>query len=41
MGNARRYTDEQVNRANAVDLEYYLRSRGETLRPAGSEYVWV
>ena len=32
------FTDEQKVMANSVDLEYFLRSRGETLEKVGREY---
>ena len=34
------YTQEQINRANQVDLEQFLRSQGETLVKSGREYRW-
>ena len=33
-------TDEQKRRANAVDLEKFLRAQGETLVRSGKEYRW-
>ena len=34
------YTQEQIDRANAVRLEDFLRSQGEELIKSGSEYRW-
>ena len=34
------YTQEQIDRANAVSLEDFLRSQGETLIKSGREYRW-
>jgi hypothetical protein len=34
------YTQEQINRANQVDLEQFLRSQGEALVKSGREYRW-
>ncbi|MCI6348401.1 MAG: AAA family ATPase [Negativibacillus massiliensis] len=34
------YTQEQINRANQVDLEQFLRFQGETLVKSGREYRW-
>ena len=34
------YTQEQIDRANQVDLEQFLRSQGEQLIKSGSEYRW-
>ena len=34
------YTQEQIDRANAVSLEDFLRSQGEELIKSGSEYRW-
>ena len=35
-----RYTQEQIDRANAVSLEDFLRSQGEQLIKSGREYRW-
>ena len=32
------YTQAQIDKANAVDLEKFLRSQGETLVRSGKEY---
>ena len=34
------YTQEQIDRANQVDLEQFLRSQGEQLIKSGREYRW-
>ena len=34
------YTQAQIDKANAVDLEKFLRSQGETLVRSGKEYRW-
>ena len=34
------YTQEQIDRANQVDLEQFLRSQGEQLIKSGNEYRW-
>ena len=34
------YTQEQIDRANQVDLEQFLRSHGEQVTKSGSEYRW-
>ena len=34
------YTQEQIDRANQVDLELFLRSHGEQVTKSGSEYRW-
>ena len=34
------YTQEQIDRANQVDLEQFLRSQGEQLMKSGNEYRW-
>ena len=34
------YTQEQIDRANAVSLEDFLRSQGEQLIKSGREYRW-
>lgn len=34
------YTQEQINRANQVNLEQFLRSQGEKLIKSGHEYRW-
>lgn len=34
------YTQEQIDRANQVNLEQFLRSRGEELVKSGREYRW-
>lgn len=34
------YTQEQINRANQVNLEQFLRSQGEELIQSGREYRW-
>jgi len=34
------YTQAQIDKANAVDLEKYLRAQGETLVRSGKEYRW-
>ena len=34
------YTQEQIDRANQVNLEQFLRSQGEQLIKSGSEYRW-
>lgn len=34
------YTQEQIDRANQVNLEQFLRSQGETLIKSGHEYRW-
>ena len=34
------YTQAQIDRANAVSLEDFLRTQGETLIKSGREYRW-
>ena len=34
------YTQSQIDRANAVSLEDFLRTQGETLIKSGREYRW-
>lgn len=34
------YTQEQIDRANQVDLEQFLRSHGEQVTKSGNEYRW-
>ncbi len=34
------YTQEQIDRANLVDLEQFLRSHGEQVTKSGNEYRW-
>ena len=34
------YTQEQIGRANQVDLEQFLRSHGEQVTKSGNEYRW-
>ena len=34
------YTQAQIDKANAVDLEKFLRAQGETLVHSGKEYRW-
>ena len=34
------YTHAQIDRANAVSLEDFLRTQGETLIKSGREYRW-
>ncbi len=34
------YTQEQIERANQVNLEHFLRSQGEQLIKSGNEYRW-
>ena len=34
------YTQSQIDKANAVDLEKFLRAQGETLVRSGKEYRW-
>lgn len=34
------YTQEQIDRANQVDLEQFLRSQGEQVIKSGNEYRW-
>ena len=34
------YSQEQIDRANSVNLEDFLRSRGEQLTKSGKEYRW-
>ena len=34
------YTQAQIDKANAVDLEKFLRAQGETLARSGKEYRW-
>ena len=34
------YTQAQIDKANAVDLEKFLRAQGETLVRSGKEYRW-
>ena len=34
------YTQSQIDKANAVDLEKFLRAQGETLVRSGQEYRW-
>ena len=34
------YSKEQINRANAVNLEEFLRSKGESLKRCGNEMEW-
>lgn len=36
----KKFTEEQLTRANETDLVSFLQSQGETLKAAGSEYVW-
>ena len=38
MGEFVYFTEEQKQRANAVDLEKFLRAQGETLVRSGKEY---
>ena len=40
MGEFVYFTEEQKQRANAVDLEKFLRTQGETLVRSGKEYRW-
>ena len=40
MGEFVYFTEEQKQRANAVDLEKFLRAQGETLVRSGKEYRW-
>ena len=35
------YTQAQIDRANAVSLEDFLRTQGETLIKSGREYRWT
>lgn len=35
------YTQDQIDRANAVDLADFLRGQGETLTRSGKEYRWA
>jgi len=35
------YSEEQVQRAKAIDLEYFLQLKGEELKDAESESVWI
>ena len=34
------YTQAQIDRANAISLEDFLRTQGETLIKSGREYRW-
>ena len=34
------YSKEQIDRANAVNLEEFLPSRGETLKKCGKDMEW-
>ena len=34
------YTQAQIDKANAVDLEKFLRAQGETMVRSGTEYRW-
>lgn len=34
------YTQAQIDRANAANLEDFLRAQGETLVRSGKEYRW-
>ena len=34
------YTKEQIDRANQVNLEQFLRSQGEQIIKSGNEYRW-
>lgn len=34
------YTQEQIDRANQVNLEQFLRSQGEQLIKSGQEFRW-
>ena len=34
------YTQAQIDRANAANLEVFLRAQGETLVRSGKEYRW-
>lgn len=34
------YTQEQIDRANQVDLKQFLRSHGEQVTKSGNEYRW-
>lgn len=34
------YSQEQIDRANQVNLEDFLRTQGETLTRSGKEYRW-
>ena len=34
------YTQEQIDRANAVSLEDFLRSQGESLKRCGKDMEW-
>ena len=34
------YTQTQIDRANAANLEDFLRAQGETLVRSGKEYRW-
>ena len=34
------YTQEQIDRANRIDLEQFLRSHGEQVTKSGNEYRW-
>ena len=34
------YTQEQIDRANQVNLEQFLRSQGEQIVKSGNEYRW-
>ena len=34
------YSKEQIDRANAVSLEDFLRSQGETLKRCGKDMEW-
>ena len=35
------YSKEQINRAKQMDLEQFLRNKGETLIKSGREYRWA
>ena len=34
------YSQDQIDRANAVSLEDFLRSQGETLKRCGKDMEW-
>lgn len=36
----KRYTQEQIDRANATDLVPFLQRRGEEFKREGKEYCW-
>ena len=41
MGNYVRYTDDQIEQANAVPIAEVLDDRGEQYKRHGSQYKWM